>query len=81
MGLYLSAHPLDKYDTFFDEQTHPYSIINAENDGKTVVIGGIITGVRTFLTKSNAKMAFVKIENKTGEQEVIAFPSIFEQRR
>ncbi|MBQ6510766.1 DNA polymerase III subunit alpha [Candidatus Saccharibacteria bacterium] len=79
MGLYLSAHPLDKYDTFFEEQTHPYSIVSAENDGKTVVIGGIITNVRTLLTKSNAKMAFVKIENKTSEQEAIIFPSIFEQ--
>ncbi len=79
MGLYLSAHPLDKYDTFFEEQTHPYSIVNAENDGKTVTIGGIITNVRTLLTKSNTKMAFIKIENKTSEQEVIVFPSIFEQ--
>lgn len=79
MGLYLSAHPLDKYDVFFEEQTHPYSLINAENDGKTIIIGGIITNVRSFLTKSNTKMAFVKIENKTGEQEIIVFPSVFEQ--
>ena len=27
MGLYLSAHPLDKYDTYFDEQTHPMELI------------------------------------------------------
>ena len=79
MGLYISAHPLDKYDTFFDEQTHPYSLINLENDGKTVVVGGIVTSVRTILTKSNTKMAFVKIENKTGEQEIIVFPNVFEE--
>ena len=79
MGLYLSAHPLDKYDTYFEEQTHPYSIITAENDNKVVTIGGIITGIRTILTKSNAKMAFVKIENKTSEQEIVVFPSVFEQ--
>ncbi len=79
MGLYLSAHPLDKYDTFFEEQTHPFSIVTAENDGKTVVVGGIITGVRTILTKSNTKMAFVKIENKTSEQEIIVFPSVYEE--
>ena len=79
MGLYISAHPLDKYDKYFDEQTHPYSLVNHENDGKSVVVGGIITNVRTILTKSNSKMAFVKIENKTGEQEVIVFPSVFEE--
>lgn len=79
MGLYLSAHPLDKYDTYFEEQTHPYSLITAENDEKVVTIGGIITNVRTILTKSNTKMAFVKIENKTAEQEIIVFPTTFEQ--
>ena len=79
MGLYISAHPLDKYDKFFDEQTHPYSSVCLENDGKTVVVGGIITSIRTILTKSNTKMAFVKIENKTSEQEVIVFPNVFEE--
>ena len=79
MGLYLSAHPLDKYDTFFEEQTHPFSCVNEANDGKMVVVGGIITGVRTILTKNNSKMAFVKIENKTSEQEIIVFPNSFEE--
>ena len=79
MGLYISAHPLDKYDTFFNEQTHPYEMISAENDGKTIVVGGIITGVRTILTKKNTKMAFVKIENKTSDTEIIVFPNTFEQ--
>ncbi len=78
MGLYLSAHPLDKYDTYFEEQTHPLSLITAENNNKIITVGGIITAVRTILTKSNTKMAFVKIENKGGETEVICFPSIFE---
>ena len=78
LGLYLSAHPLDKYDLYFDEQTHPFTEVSAENDEKIVTIGGIITDIRTILTKSGAKMAFVKIENKTSEQEIVVFPSIFE---
>ncbi len=78
MGLYLSAHPLDKYDLYFEEQTHPISAVCAENNDKSIVIGGIITNVRTILTKSNTKMAFVKIENKTGETEAVVFPSVFE---
>ena len=77
MGLYLSAHPLDKYDTYFEEQTHPYSLITAENNNKIVTIGGIITNIRTILTKKGDKMAFVKMEDKTGETEFIVFPSVF----
>ena len=77
MGLYLSAHPLDKYDTYFEEQTHPMEYIKAEYNNKLVTIGGIITAVRTILTKKGDKMAFVKIENKTDETEFIVFPSVF----
>ena len=77
MGLYLSAHPLDKYDTYFEEQTHPMSVISAENNNKLVTIGGIVTNIRTILTKKGDKMAFVKIEDKTSETEFIVFPSTF----
>lgn len=77
MGLYLSAHPLDKYDTYFNEQTHPLELITPENNGRVITIGGIITNVRTILTKKGDKMAFVKIENKTTETEFIVFPSVF----
>ena len=79
MGLYLSAHPLDKYDTFFTEQTHPYTLVTAENDDKNITLGGIISDVRTIMTKSNTKMAFVKIANKSDEQEIIIFPNLYEE--
>jgi len=77
MGLYLSAHPLDKYDIYFEEQTHPFSMIDIKHDNKIITVGGIITNVRTILTKKGDKMAFVKIENKTGETEIVIFPSTF----
>lgn len=79
MGLYISSHPLDRYETYFDEQTHPYDLVTAENDGKQLSIGGIISAVRTILTKSGTKMAFVKLENKIAEQEVIIFPNLYEE--
>ncbi|MBQ6486286.1 DNA polymerase III subunit alpha [Candidatus Saccharibacteria bacterium] len=79
MGLYLSAHPLDKYDTYFNEQTHPMAYIKTENDGKKVVVGGIITDVKTILTKSNTKMAFVTIENKAGSCELLIFPNLYQE--
>lgn len=78
MGLYISSHPLDKYETYFEEQTHPYDLVTAENDGRVVTVGGIISAVRTIMTKSNTRMAFVKIENKVAEQEFIVFPSLYE---
>lgn len=79
MGLYISAHPLDKYEAYFQEQTMPISEIKPNIDGATVIVGGIITNVRSLVTKSGSKMAFVKIEDKISEIEVIVFPKTFEQ--
>lgn len=79
LGLYISAHPLDNYDTYFQEQTVPLSRLKPEIDGKKVTIGGLVSSVRTIITKSGTKMAFVKLEDKTDEAEVIVFPNLYEQ--
>ncbi|MFZ1249893.1 MAG: DNA polymerase III subunit alpha [Candidatus Microsaccharimonas sp.] len=79
LGLYISAHPLDNYDAYFSEQTVPIVEMTQDIDGKSLTIGGLISTARTIVTKSGTKMAFVKIEDKTGEAEVIVFPNLFEQ--
>jgi len=79
LGLYISSHPLDNYDSYFEEQTIPISQLTPDIDGKAVTIGGLLTTVRTIVTKSGSKMAFVRIEDKTGETELIVFPNLFEQ--
>ena len=79
MGLYISAHPLDAYETYLSEQAQPLTQLVPEYDGRLMTIGGIITTVRTIVTKSDSKMAFVGIEDKFGEGEVIVFPNLYEQ--
>lgn len=78
LGLYISAHPLDKYNTYFAEQTVPIADLKPEQDGAKVTVGGLISAVRTILTKSGSKMAFVKIEDKISETEIVVFPKIYE---
>ncbi|MCX6728542.1 MAG: DNA polymerase III subunit alpha [Candidatus Saccharibacteria bacterium] len=79
MGLYISAHPLDNYDKYFEEQTIPLTQITADLDGKPLIVGGLISTIRTIVTKSGSKMAFVRIEDKFGESEVIVFPKLYEK--
>jgi len=79
LGLYVSSHPLDTYDKYFEEQTTPISSFLPDIDGKKVTLGGLILTARTIVTKSGTKMAFVKIEDKTGETEIIVFPNLYEQ--
>lgn len=79
LGLYISAHPLDNYDAYFSEQTVPIAEMTQDIDNKALTIGGLVSAVRTIVTKSGTKMAFVKLEDKSGEAEVIVFPNLFEQ--
>ncbi|NLA42817.1 DNA polymerase III subunit alpha [Candidatus Saccharibacteria bacterium] len=79
MGLYISAHPLDNYATYLGEQTQPLTQLTPDYDGRKMIVGGIINSVRTIITKSGTKMAFVGIEDKFNEGEVIVFPNLYEQ--
>lgn len=79
MGLYISAHPLDNFATFLEEQTIPLVSLTQNNDNQKATVGGIITTVRSIVTKSGSKMAFIGIEDKTGESEVIIFPDLYAQ--
>ena len=79
LGLYISAHPLDNYDAFFEEQTIPLHACTPQIDGQKVSVGGLVSTVRTIVTKAGTKMAFVGIEDKTSEAELIVFPRLYEQ--
>ncbi len=79
LGLYISAHPLDNYDAYFEEQAIGLHHLSPSIDGQKVTIGGLITTSRTIVTKSGKKMAFVAIEDRTGEAEIIVFPNLYEQ--
>lgn len=79
LGLYISAHPLDRYETYLNEQTQPLTQLVPEYDSRMMTVGGIISTVRTIVTKSGSKMAFVGIEDKFGEGEIIVFPNLYEK--
>lgn len=79
LGLYISSHPLDAYATYLEEQTQPLTQLVPEYDNRTMTVGGIVSTVRTIVTKSGTKMAFVGLEDKFGEGEVIIFPNLYEQ--
>lgn len=79
LGLYISAHPLDNYQDYLNEQTQPLTQLVPEYDSRVMTVGGIVSTVRTIITKSGSKMAFVGLEDKFGEGEIIVFPNLYEQ--
>ena len=50
-------------------------------DGQRVVVGGIVTGQRTVITKRQEAMAIVTLEDLQGSIEVVVFPRLYETTR
>jgi hypothetical protein len=81
MGLYLSDHPMGEVAERVGLFVTAYSgdLKDESLDGQRVVIGGIVTGIRSVLTKSRSTMAVVTLEDLQGTLEVVVFPKTYEQ--
>lgn len=81
-GLYLSGHPMDKYQEYIERANcrKTYELIEDAKDGANVVLCGIITHITIKQTRANkANMAFVTLEDLYGTIEAILFPKVFIQ--
>jgi DNA polymerase-3 subunit alpha len=79
MGLYLSEHPLGaladqiaQFATAFSGDLKDESL-----DGQRVVMGGIVTGLRTIVTRNKETMAVAAFEDLQGTVEVVVFPRMY----
>lgn len=78
LGIYLSSHPLDPHRDWLDEQTAAIASLKEEHDGLKLKLGGIITTIKEVTTKNGQRMAFVGLEDLSGELELIIFPGIYD---
>jgi hypothetical protein len=83
LGLYLSEHPMGEVAEQVGHYVTAYSsdLRDESLDGQRVVVGGIVTGLRTVVTKARRPMAIATIEDLQGSIEVVVFPRLYEQTR
>ena len=79
LGFYLTEHPLaklaDKIATVTSGKIA--EVLSAEREN-SVIIGGIIAGMRKTLTKvRKEEMCFARLQDETGSIEVIVFPKVY----
>ncbi len=88
LGIYLSGHPLDEdrelLKAVVTAQTAEFRLDQESNtcrvqEGQNVTVGGIVTDVRTKTTRKGEQMAFVQLEDRTGDLEVTVFPRTYQQ--
>ncbi len=80
LGLYLSGHPVKTLQQELSHVvTHPLNQL--PNRETKVVVAGIVTQMRTLMTKKGDRMAFVTLEDEKGQFEVAIFSDLFEAKR
>lgn len=84
LGLYVSGHPLDRYkdklEVALAKSNAPKNINELRATvlpGLTTVTAGIISEMRTILTKGGDQMAFIKLADMSGNIEAVVFPKDF----
>ena len=79
LGLYLSEHPISAISDQIAQFVTAYSadLKDESLDGQRVVMGGIVTGLRTVTTRNRETMAVATLEDLQGTMEVVVFPRMY----
>ena len=90
LGVYLTGHPLDAYKDLISRYVKIstadiFEMADDENagryDGRTVVLAGMLTNVKTMITKKGQEMARLQLEDYGGVIGGIVFSRAFAQYR
>ena len=81
VGLYISGHPLNQYSLIMENLRGVVSVaeLSEVGDRRSVAVAGMISAVRTIYTKKGRPMSFLKLEDLTGEVEVVVFSDVHEK--
>lgn len=76
LGLYVSEHPFNEYGERLKGMITPIAQLRELKAEKKVRVGGVITSAKKILTKNNEPMMFCKLEDQSGDTEVVVFPRV-----
>ncbi|HEY5294625.1 MAG TPA: DNA polymerase III subunit alpha [Gaiellaceae bacterium] len=82
LGLYVTEHPLSSVRNQLRRKTDAtIGELDRRRDGETIIIGGIVAGVRHMTTKRGDAMVFLQLDDVTGGIEAVVFNSTYEKAR
>jgi DNA polymerase III subunit alpha len=82
LGIYLSEHPFARVaQELRGVLTCGLVEINAEMSGRELIVGGVVSGLRTLTTRDGRAFVAAEIEDITGSVEATVWPETWEQTR
>lgn len=82
LGLYVSGHPLEHLEERLALLcTCDLQELREQPEGQELQLGGRIDAMRVINTTTGKRMAFVRLEDLSGQVEVTVFPDSYEQAK
>ncbi len=82
LGFYVTGHPLMRVENQLKMiRTHDSSTLNSIGNSDHVIVCGIVSHVKRYMTKTKEQMAFITLEDLSGFLEVIVRPNLWASSR
>ncbi len=79
LGFYISGHPMDPYRSLWENHIKSLASIEESDDGKMVVVGGMVAKIKRSVTKKNENMAYLQLEDLYSSMDVLVFPRLYKE--
>jgi len=78
LGLYISGHPLSEFSWIL-EALEVQRVVDLPEipDGRPLLLAGMVSTIKRITSRKGEPMAFVNLEDLTGNCEVVVFPEVY----
>jgi DNA polymerase-3 subunit alpha len=80
LGLFLSGHPLEKFEKLLSKQKMNIKLVKSLKAGTPVIVAGMIEEMKKVLTRHNQPMIFLKLADFTDSIEAVIFPKLLHEK-
>jgi DNA polymerase-3 subunit alpha len=81
LGLYLTGHPINRYLPELKKIVSGRLSEMKPTKNQTVIVAGLVIGMRVMTTKRGDKMAFLTLDDRSGRMEMAVFSEEFNANR
>lgn len=79
LGFYLSGHPIERYSTELRQFTTQLCELGSMLN-KNVITAGIITKIKSIITKNGKQMAIISLEESFANSEIVVFSELYQEK-
>lgn len=79
LGLYVSATPLKGLSKYLKNKAKFIGDLTEKDIGRNLKLAGLLTSIKTLITKSGAAMAYAELEDSTSKIDLVIFPKVYEE--